>query len=72
MARDGKERSLPNPIHVQRYLGGMDYPVDKQRIVDQARHKGADDELLNALEQLPERRYDSPISVSREIGRLGH
>jgi hypothetical protein len=38
--------------------------------VELARHKGADEETMRALACLPEREYESPISLSCEVGRM--
>lgn len=64
-------QAVPNPIQVQKFLGGLDYPVAKQEVVEQARKKGADANVMDALERIPDRQYDSPVSVSAEIGKLG-
>ncbi len=56
-----------NPIQVQKALGGMDYPAGKQQIVDHARQQGADQEVISALEQIPDREYDGPSGVQKEI-----
>lgn len=59
-----------NPIHVQKFLSGIDYPTSKQALVDHARSQGADDEVISTLEQLPSEDFDSPNDVSDAIGRL--
>lgn len=59
----------PTPFRVQKFLGGLRYPANKPRILDWARHKGADDETMRALVVLPEREYESPISLSRDVAR---
>ena len=56
-----------NPIQVQKALGGMDYPAGKQEILDHARQQGADDEVISALEAIPDREYDGPSGVQKEI-----
>ncbi len=56
-----------NPIQVQKALGGMDYPAGKQQILDHARQQGADEEVISALEQIPDREYDGPSGVQKEI-----
>ncbi|HEV3407668.1 MAG TPA: DUF2795 domain-containing protein [Gaiellaceae bacterium] len=56
-----------NPIQVQKALGGMDYPAGKQQILDHARQQGADQEVVSALEQIPDREYDGPSGVQKEI-----
>jgi hypothetical protein len=54
---------------VQKFLAGMRYPARKHQVLERARSRGADRELLGLLMMLPERDYESPISVSCEIGR---
>lgn len=63
-------RSTPNPVQIQKFLGGLDYPVGKQDVLAKAREKGADEKVLKALESIPDRQYDSPVSISREVGKL--
>lgn len=63
-------KQTPNPVQVQKFLGGLDYPAGKQQIVDKARKEGADQNVLEELEHLPDREYDSPVAVSREVGKL--
>ncbi|MCP2249260.1 DUF2795 domain-containing protein [Lentzea aerocolonigenes] len=59
--------SQPNPIEIQKYLSGVDYPVTKRQLLDKARENGADEDVLAALEKLPERDYNGPNAVSAEV-----
>jgi hypothetical protein len=61
----------PNPIQVQKFLGGMDYPVDKSTILSTAKDKGADDTVLQALERIPDVEYDAPTAISKAISDNG-
>ena len=56
-----------NPIQVEKALVGMNYPARKQDIVEPAREKGADENIMSALEQIPDREYDGPSGVQKEI-----
>lgn len=58
------------PIKVQKFLGGLDYPAGKQDILDKAKEHGADEDTLHMLEQIPDQDYASPVAVSREVGKL--
>lgn len=60
-----------NPVQVQKFLSGIDYPADKQTLINTAREQGADDNVMNTLRNLPDREYDAPTAVTREIGKLG-
>lgn len=59
--------SQPNPIQVQKYLSGVDYPVTKGQLLEKARDNGAGEDVLAALEKLPERDYNGPNAVSAEV-----
>lgn len=57
----------PSPIDIQKSLGGLDYPASKEDIVKKAQDAKADSSVLDALEDLPERQYDAPTDISKEI-----
>lgn len=57
----------PNPIDVQKHLGGLDYPASKDDIVSKAKDSGADGALLDALNSLPDKQYEKPTDVSHEL-----
>ena len=59
--------ATPNPIDVQKHLGGLDYPASKDDIVRKARDSGADDDLVQALEGLPDQSHDAPTDVSAAL-----
>ena len=59
-----------SPAQVQKFLKNVDYPVSKREIVETARREGADMNVLQALERLPERQYNGPNAVSQEIGKF--
>lgn len=58
---------LASPIEIQRYLGGIEYPVDKGSLIETARKAGAPNDVLNELEMLPDKEYDGPHEVTHEI-----
>ena len=59
-----------NPIQVQKFLGGIDYPIAKKDLVEQAKSNGADQEVMSTLEELPFEEFNSPNDVSEAIGKL--
>ncbi|WP_157427618.1 DUF2795 domain-containing protein [Agromyces salentinus] len=59
--------ATPNPIRVQKFLGGVNYPASKQDILRTARESGADDEVVDALNGIPDRQYDGPTAVSEAV-----
>lgn len=60
-----------NPISVQKYLKGMDYPATKDELIDHAEEQGADDAVLDLLEQLPDdEEFETPADVSKALGEI--
>ncbi|WP_439379517.1 DUF2795 domain-containing protein [Amycolatopsis lexingtonensis] len=59
--------SKPNPIELQKYLAGVDYPAQRDDLVRAAERNGADDDTLSVVRGLPDRTYDGPSGVSKEI-----
>ncbi|WP_261165086.1 DUF2795 domain-containing protein [Microbacterium sp. Marseille-Q6965] len=57
----------PTPIELQKYLGGVDYPVSKEDLVARARDNGAPDDLVSALESAGQDSFDSPTDVSSAV-----
>lgn len=66
----GGGRAEPSPIDVQKSLKGMDFPASKDDILSRARDGGASEDILAELEQLPEREYETPADISKELGKL--
>jgi hypothetical protein len=59
----------PNPIQMQKFLGGVDYPASKDDLVRHAEQQGADRDVLDNLQKMPDREYDGPNAVSQEFSR---
>lgn len=57
-----------NSIQVEKFLKGLDYPVQTQELVKYAQQHGADEQTIAMLKQLPNRSFDGPASVSKAIG----
>jgi hypothetical protein len=56
-------------IKVQKFLGGMSYPASKEQLIEHARSKNADKDVLDALQNLPDREYDGPNAVSQAVAK---
>ena len=59
-----------NPIQLQKYLKGMDYPARKADLLKRAEQNGADDQVRSTLEQLPDQEFDSAADVSKAVGAV--
>ncbi len=60
------------PANIMGHIKGIDFPARKNDLVEHAREtEGPDtDEVVNALEKLPNRKYNSPADVMHEISEV--
>ena len=56
-----------SPIEVQKALKGMDYPANKKDLIKRAKNNDASKEVMQVLENLPEKEYSNAVDVSREF-----
>jgi hypothetical protein len=57
---------------VQKALKGMDYPASGDDLAAHAQRNGADQEVVDALKQLRDQKFDSPTEVMQGLkGDLG-
>lgn len=59
-----------NPIQLQKFLKGVDYPANKQDLIEKAEENGSNENVLSTLQQLPDAEYDTPAEVSQAIGDM--
>lgn len=64
---DGK---LVSPVQVEKYLKGIEYPCSKGQLIKEAENNGADKNVLHTLSEMPGDNYDSPMDISRAIGKI--
>ncbi|MFE0449979.1 DUF2795 domain-containing protein [Streptomyces sp. NPDC058914] len=56
-----------SPVDLQKALKGMDYPTDKQHLVERARQNKADDKVVSRLDGLKQDRFDGPNEVQKAV-----
>ena len=64
---------MPHHIPVQRFaesLRGINFPCSKQDLVNHCRMQGCADEVCRALQDLPDRTYNSMSDVMEGVGRI--
>jgi hypothetical protein len=59
-----------NPIQLQKYLKGLDYPASKEGMLKKAEQEGADENVRATLQKLPDESYETPADVSQAIGKI--
>lgn len=62
--------SSASSAEVQKELKGIDYPASKQDLLDHVRDSGKGKDVHDLLKQIPDKKYNSPVEVSKAIGDL--
>ena len=57
-----------SPANVQFYLKGVEYPTDKQALVEQARRNDAPPEVMDTIQRLDRDQYGGPQDVMKAYG----
>ncbi len=52
---------------IERYLKDVNYPADKNEIVNNARRQNAPEDIARNLDMLPNQRFNSPEDVRRNM-----
>lgn len=53
---------------IEKYLRDVNFPANKRDIVEQARRQNAPEDVVRALDKLPDQRFNSSMDVSRGMG----
>ncbi len=59
-----------NPVEVEKFLSGVDYPASKEELIRKAQDEGADENVIKTLKALQQEEFNSPKDVSEAIGRI--
>ncbi|MDR1992233.1 MAG: DUF2795 domain-containing protein [Nitrososphaerota archaeon] len=59
-----------SPAIVVKYLKGMGYPVNKKTMISSAQSKDATEDVIDLISKLPDKTYNSPIDITKEIGKI--
>ena len=63
------EEQRRSPVSIQSYLEGVDYPAEKRELIDRAQQENAPDEVIQTLERLEDRQFDSAAEVNEQTGQ---
>lgn len=59
-----------SPAQVEKFIKGIKFPASKQDLILQAEGNNADQDVLNILENVPDKQFNSPIDISIAIGKM--
>lgn len=51
-------------------MAGMHYPAEKQTLINSAQNKDAPRDVMDLINKLPDKTYNSPIDITKEIGKI--
>ena len=68
-SQDRQHPGQISPVAVQKALAGIDYPTTREHLAETARAHHADREIVELLDRLPDKNYDSPAAVSNAIAQ---
>ncbi len=54
---------------IAQVLSGIDFPANKQKLVDYAQKNNADPDVLDAIQHMPEVEYTSMADVFKGVGQ---
>lgn len=60
-----------DPGQLNQLMNRIPFPIGKQQLVDLAKQHGANDQITGALNKLPDKTYNSPQDLQKELGGLG-
>lgn len=59
-----------SPANVAHYLSGIDFPANRDDLLKHARSHDAEEDVLEVLQQMPQRDYGSMADVMKGVGRV--
>lgn len=60
------KKKRPNPLAIQQFLGGVDYPVHRADLVSKAAENEAPREVIAVLKKIRDKEYTTPAEVTKE------
>jgi len=56
-----------SPIEVQKALKDIDYPANKEKLIQHAKKHAASEEVMRDIKELPDKEYENAADVSKEF-----
>jgi hypothetical protein len=57
-----------SPSNIAHNLRGVDFPAQKQSLVEQAKQNGAEDKVLDVIGSMPDGEYQDMADVMKGVG----
>jgi len=59
-----------SPSNILHHLKGIDFPADKNALVERAQKNEADQDILDIIRQMPDTQYQSMADVLKGVGKV--
>ncbi|WP_414468990.1 DUF2795 domain-containing protein [Methanobacterium sp. ACI-7] len=59
-----------SPAQVEKCIKGIKFPASKQELIQQAEGNNANEDVLNILESVPDKQFNSPVDITKAIGKM--
>ena len=59
-----------SPAAVERYLKGIKFPANKEKLTQQAKSNNAPSDVLSVISRMEDKEYNSPVDVAKEVGNV--
>lgn len=70
LAQKRQQRFNVSPAQVEKSLKGTHFPAEKQDLIQKAKENNANQDVLEVLENMPEKQFHSPVDISKAMGRM--
>ncbi|HEU5227693.1 MAG TPA: DUF2795 domain-containing protein [Ktedonobacteraceae bacterium] len=61
-----------NSGQISQLLNKIPFPIGKADLIRQAQQMGANNQIISALERLPDKTFNSSQELQKELGSLGN
>ena len=70
LAQKQQRRFNVSPAQVEKSIKGTHFPAQKQDLIQRARENNANQDVLDVLENMPDKKFNSPVDISKAMGKM--
>lgn len=70
LAQKRQKRFNVSPAQVEKSIKGTHFPAQKQDLIQRARENHANQDVLEVLENMPDKQFNSPVDISKAMGKM--
>ena len=59
-----------SPSNILHHLKGVDFPANRQNLIEQAQKNNAEGDIVDILRQMPDTQYQSMADVLKGVGKV--